>query len=77
MTFEERKQGDAGPTFEKRRRNRDFPPPIPEDFAGRLARLEDRSGESLESSPAAGCCRRSGPRTGAAGNRPSPTNCGP
>ena len=36
-------------TFEERRRNRDFPPPpIPKDFAGRLGRLEDRSGDSLE-----------------------------
>ena len=36
-------------TLEERRRNRDFPPPpIPEDFAGRLGRLEDRSGDSLE-----------------------------
>ena len=35
--------------FEERIRNRDFPsPPIPEDFAGRLGRLEDRSGDSLE-----------------------------
>ena len=36
-------------TFEERRRERDFPPPpLPEDFAGRLGRLEDRSGISLE-----------------------------
>ena len=36
-------------TFEERRRNRDFPPPpLPEDLTGRLGRLEDRSGDSLE-----------------------------
>ena len=36
-------------TFEERKRKRGFPsPPIPEDFAGRLGRLENRSGDSLE-----------------------------
>ena len=37
-------------TLEQRSRiGRGFPaPPLPEDFAGRLGRLEDRSGDSLE-----------------------------
>ena len=39
----------CGVTIEERRRDRDFPPsPVPDDFAGRLGRLEDRSGISLE-----------------------------
>ena len=40
---------DVNLTIEERRRDRGLPPPpIPEDFAGRLGRLEDRSGDSLE-----------------------------
>ena len=35
-------------TFEERGRERDFPPPLPEDFPVRLGRLEDRSGLPLE-----------------------------
>ena len=39
----------CGMTTEERRRDRDFPsPPIPDDFAVRLGRLEDRSGIPLE-----------------------------
>ena len=47
MAFEERKQRDAGLTLltlNGGKRNRDFPLSLPGGFAGRLGRLEDRSG---------------------------------
>ena len=59
MAFEERKQRDAGLTLltlNGGKRNRDFPLSLPGGFAGRLGRLEDRSGTGppWRSSPSGG-----------------------
>ena len=65
-------------TFEERRRNRDFlRRPYPRTSRDGWGGWRIGLGNRWRSSPAAVCCRRSGPGTGAAGNLPPPTNCGP
>ena len=58
--------------------SRGFPaPPLPEDFPCGWGGWRTGPGFPWRSSPAGGCCPKTGRRSGAVESRPPPTSCGP